>query len=261
MGPGAAVVNRLVAVADSLESQTLRERVDRIRWWHTIDLGDGIVTPGLEGATADKLRWIGLPKDLSGKSVLDIGAWDGFFSFESERRGASRVLATDSLMWRLESRNAGFLTARAALGSSVEDREIDVLELSPGHVGGTFDVVLFLGVLYHMRDPMLALERAFSVTGERLILETHLDLLDVQRPAMAFYPFDDLLGDASNWVGPNLLAVEGMLRATGFSEVLAYKPATSPNSEAGELIPIGPETTRALFGDAQSARVGVHAFR
>jgi tRNA (mo5U34)-methyltransferase len=242
-------------------SETLQERVDRIRWWHTIDLGNGIVTPGLEGVTADKLRWIGLPDDLSGKTVLDVGAWDGYFSFECERRGARRVLATDSLMWRLESGNAGFLTAREALGSAVEDQEIDVLELAPEHLGGTFDVVLFLGVLYHMRDPMLALERAFSVTGERIVLETHVDLLDVPRAAMAFYPFDELAGDFSNWVGPNLLAVDGMLRATGFSEVLAYKPPSGRDADNGELIPIGPETTREIFGDAQSGRLGIHAFR
>ena len=109
------------------------------------------------------------------------------------------------MMWRRMTGRAGFDSAREALGSTVESLEIDVMELAPERVGGTFDVVLFLGVLYHMRDPMLALERAASVTGERMILETHLDVLDVARPAMAFYPFDELAGDASNWVGPNLL--------------------------------------------------------
>ena len=226
-----------------------------------MDLGNGIVTPGLEKTTAEKLDWIGLPRDFSGKTVLDVGAWDGFFSFECERRGAKRVLATDSLMWRLETGRAGFDTAREALGSTVESLEIDVMELAPERVGGTFDVVLFLGVLYHMRDPMLALERAASVTGERMILETHLDVLDVPRPAMAFYPFDELAGDASNWVGPNLLAVEAMLRATGFREVLVSKPPTAPGPSAGELLHITPDTARQLFGDVHSARAGVHAFR
>ena len=96
------------------------------------------------------------------------------------------MLATDSLMWRLETGRAGFDTAREALGSTVESLEIDVMELAPERVGGTFDVVLFLGVLYHMRDPMLALERAASVTGERMILETHLDVLDVAPPRDGF---------------------------------------------------------------------------
>ncbi len=64
--------------------ETLPERVKRIRWFHTIDLGGGIVTPGIEKTTAEKLEYIGLPEDLSGKTVLDVGAWDGFFSFECE---------------------------------------------------------------------------------------------------------------------------------------------------------------------------------
>jgi tRNA (mo5U34)-methyltransferase len=238
-----------------------RERVEHIRWFHTMELADGVVTPGIETNTAEKLGYIGLPDDLTGKQVLDIGAWDGFFSFECERRGARRVLATDSLMWRLETGKAGFLTAREALGSRVEDLEVDVMDLSPERVGGTFDVVLFLGVLYHMRDPMLALERTASVTRERLIIETHLDMLPVPRPAMAFYPFDELAGDFSNWVGPNLLAVDGMLRATGFREVLASKPPGAPGAGAGELYPITPDTAREWFGDAQQARAGIHAIR
>jgi tRNA (mo5U34)-methyltransferase len=238
----------------------MADRVQKIRWFHTMDLGNGIITPGLE-TTLQKLDWIGLPRDFTGKTVLDVGAWDGFFSFECERRGAKRVLSTDSLMWRLETGRAGFDTAREALDSNVESLEIDVMELSPERVGGTFDVVLFLGVLYHMRDPMLALERAASVTGERMILETHLDVLDVPRPAMAFYPFDELAGDHSNWVGPNLLGVEAMLLATGFREVLVSKPPSAPGPGAGELYPITPETAAELFGSVHSARAGIHAFR
>ena len=75
------------------------ERVREIDWFHSIDLGDGIVTPGREGATAAKLERIGLPESLAGRSVLDVGAWDGFFAFEAERRGAERVLATDWYCW------------------------------------------------------------------------------------------------------------------------------------------------------------------
>lgn len=225
-----------------------------------MDLGNGILTPGLE-PTLQKLDWIGLPQDFSGKTVLDVGAWDGFFSFECERRGAKRVLATDSHMWRQMTGRAGFDIAREALGSTVESLEIDVLELAPERVGGIFDVVLLLGVLYHMRDPMLALERAASVTGERMIVETQLDLLDVPRPAMAFYPFDELAGDASNWVGPNLLGVEAMLRATGFREVLVSKPVSASGPGAGELCLITPDTARQFFGDTHTARAGIHAFR
>src|SRR5437879_7385162 len=132
----------------------LKRRVDRIRWWHTIDLGGGVITPG----ASDNLKTLpklGLPERLDGKAVLDIGAWDGFFSFEAERRGAARVLATDSFSWDGSnwSTKAGFQLARRALGSRVEDETIDVLDLAPER-SGTFDVVLFLGALYHMRHPM-----------------------------------------------------------------------------------------------------------
>src|SRR5207247_1148279 len=83
------------------------------------------------------------------------GAWDGFYSFECERRGADEVVATDSFAWSAEnwSSKAGFELAREALGSSVRAIEVDVMDLSPGVVGGTYDLVLFLGVLYHLRYP------------------------------------------------------------------------------------------------------------
>lgn len=78
---------------------------------------------------------------------------------------------------------------------------MDVYDLSPEKVG-VFDVVLFLGVLYHLSHPLLGLERVASVTGDLLIPETHVDLLDHRRPAMAFYPGGKLGGDVTNWWGP-----------------------------------------------------------
>jgi tRNA (mo5U34)-methyltransferase len=76
----------------------LRSRVAAVRWYHTIDLGQGIVTPGID-ATPFRLARLDLPTSLAGRTVLDIGAWDGFFSFEAERRGAARVVATDWYSW------------------------------------------------------------------------------------------------------------------------------------------------------------------
>ncbi|MGH2947811.1 MAG: DUF1698 domain-containing protein [Solirubrobacteraceae bacterium] len=204
--------------------EELRAAVARQGWFHTIDLGHGIVTPGRD-ESARKLGWIGLPGDLTGKSVLDVGAWDGFFSFEAERRGAARVVAVDSAAWRDPEwgpggygTKSGFELARRALGSSVEDRELELDELSPAAVG-TFDVVLFLGVLYHLRHPWAALERVASVCDGLLIVETHADLLDLRRPAMAFYEGAELAGDASNWWGPNAAALAGMLRGAGLPDV------------------------------------------
>ncbi len=204
---------------------TLRAEVAKIPfWYHRLDFGNGIITPGYAqtawGGTGDL---VGLPPSLSGKSVLDIGAWDGFFSFECERRGARRVLATDSYAWNGYQPNgkAGFNLAHRVLGSRVEDMEIDVLDLTPDRVG-TFDVVLFLGVLYHMRHPLLALERVASVTKGQLILETHVDMLDVRRPAMAFYPGVELNNDPTNWCGPNPAMVRAMLELVGFKRTVVF---------------------------------------
>src|SRR5262249_42756188 len=104
------------------------------------------------------------------------------------------------------------------LRSKVEAIEVDVMDLSPDAVGGTFDLVLFLGVLYHLRDPMTALERVASVTNDRLVLETHVDLLGLRRPAAAFYPDRALYGDATNWWGPNIAALLAMVRDAGFDD-------------------------------------------
>ena len=204
-----------------MESNKLKElqnEVSRIRWYHRIDLGNGIVTPGCTN-TQRRLKKLGLPEKLKGQTVLDIGAWDGLYSFEAERRGASRVLATDSFCWNGRGgTKAGFDLAKKILKSKVEARKIDVLDISPEKIG-SFDIVLFLGILYHMRHPMLALERAFSVTRKLLILETHTDMSWCSRPALAFYPGTELANDATNWFGPNSSAVISMLKAVGFRKI------------------------------------------
>ena len=84
--------------APAEHAEQLASEMRNIRWFHTIDLGGGLMTPGKD-PSGKKLATLGFPADLTGKTVLDIGAWDGFFSFEAERRGASRVLATDQFCW------------------------------------------------------------------------------------------------------------------------------------------------------------------
>jgi len=210
-----------------MSSASVRSRAEAIRWYHTIDLGDGVVTKGVDD-TPLRLGRLDLPASFEGLSVLDIGAWDGFFSFEAERRGASRVVATDyyswhGLGWGTGAGKAGFELAREALGSRVEDLDLDVMDLSPERVG-SFDVVLFLGVLYHLPHPLLALERVASVTRELLVLETVVDMVGFRRPAVAFYPGRELNGDPTNWWGPNVPAVHGMLRTVGFERVRTVTP-------------------------------------
>jgi tRNA (mo5U34)-methyltransferase len=216
-----------------MTKEEIQTEVAKINWWHRINLGQGIVTPGLDD-TPSKLDCLSLPVDLSGKTVLDIGAWNGFFSFEAERRGAKRVLATDSFIWSGAVPGVGkegFTLARRVLNSKVEDKFIDVMDLGPEKVG-TFDVVFFLGVLYHMRHPLLSLERVSSVIAEggMVILETHVDMLHLKRPAIAFYPTTELGNDPTNWCGPNPAAVESMLKAVGFKRVeIINKVSTSPS--------------------------------
>jgi tRNA (mo5U34)-methyltransferase len=233
-------------VADPAE---LARRVAEIHWWHTIDLGHGVVTPGRDD-TLRKLADVRMPADLSGKSVLDIGAWDGAFSFEAERRGAERVVAVDYYTWR-EGWHLGFDLAHEALGSKVEAITAPFETLDPDTLG-TFDVVLYLGVLYHARDPFMALRRCADLTRDLLIVETAVDMLDVRRPAMAFYE-GEVDGDPTTWFGPNVAACEAMLRAAGFSST---EVVLAPPSRAQRLLR---SVRTRRFGQKHGYRAIVHA--
>jgi tRNA (mo5U34)-methyltransferase len=245
-----------------LNPEELQERISRQSWFHTIDLGHGVVTPGRD-KSGRRLSRIGLPADLRGRSVLDVGAWDGFFSFEAERRGADRVVAVDGPAWREPAwgpggygTKTGFELARRALGSRVTDLELDLEQIRPETVG-RFDIVLFLGVLYHLKHPWLALERVASVCGELLIVETHADFLDLSRPAVALYPGAELDADVSNWCGPNIAALTAMLRQEGFPRLDVVHRESRPYRLARAAY-------RRLRGSSfrsQQGRIVVHAHR
>jgi tRNA (mo5U34)-methyltransferase len=230
-------------------------------WWHSIDLGQGVVTKGLQPpiVLAHLLDRIRLP-DLSGKTVLDIGAYDGFFSFEAERRGARRVVALDHYVWSLDMPRAyenwrdckergavplpgeetpywqpdklpgkrAYDIAHKALNSKVETVVGDFMKMDLQKLG-LFDVVLFLGVLYHLKDPLGGLKQVASVTKELAIIETHA----IRTPGYEdlelceFYSSNQLNWDVSNWWGPNLKALEGLCRAAGFSRVDISRPSLS----------------------------------
>jgi len=244
-----------------MNCEMLKEEVAKVRWFHTIDLGNGIVTPGVKD-TCSQVKTLQLADNLSGMSVLDIGAWDGFFSFEAEHRGASRVVATDSFVWQGKAwgGKSGFDLAKMALCSKVEDFTIDVLDLSPENVG-TFDVVLFLGVLYHMRHPLLALERVASVTKGMLILETHVDRLWDKQPLIMFYPGSELSGDATNWCGPNPAAVEAMLKSVGFKKVELIWQDASLGRRLGRALKLKLTKNRPFWQTAQQDRYVFHAWK
>jgi tRNA (mo5U34)-methyltransferase len=189
-------------------------------WWHSFELPDGTIIQGVCDLPGLKNR-IGqfpIPPDLRGKRVLDIGAWDGWFSFEMERRGAE-VLAIDN--WD----NPLFHQARAMLNSRVEYRQIDMYDLTPERVG-RFDIVLFLGVLYHLKHPLLALERVCALTTELaavdsfILREKHRQGEKVDdRPVMEFYETNEFGGQTDNWMAPSLACLQAFCRTAGFARV------------------------------------------
>jgi len=198
-------------------------------WWHSIDLGQGVVTKGYK--TPETLQYelesLRLP-DLRDKMVLDIDAWDGFFSFEAERHGARRVVALDHYAWFLDIQKygqywaeckecgvapnetpnwqpdklpgkRGYDTAHKALGSKVETVVGDFMTMDLEPLG-TFDVVFFLGVLYHMENPLASLRRVASLSNGVAIIETHAIVVPGYEhlELCEFYSSNQLQGDVSN---------------------------------------------------------------
>ena len=214
-----------------------REEIERLvaehgRWWHEIELAPGLVTPGDDSNRMKLpiLDALGLPHDLRGKRALDIGCSDGYFSFELEKRGAD-VVAIDFV----PETYTGFATARKILGSGVDYRMDNVYNLTPEGYG-RFDVVLFLGVLYHLRKPLAALDAIRSVMheGAQLFVGTMLideyfllpdgstTTLDTVNPLLKnvplwqAYPGDTLNGDFTNCFAPNRRALEAALQEAQF---------------------------------------------
>lgn len=141
-------------------SMSLQAEVDAIHWYHEFNFPDGVVAkPKTPDAASHRRLWDFITRELdridfAGKSVLDIGCWDGYWSFYSERRGASHVLATDdsSQNWAGDS---GLTLAKRLLGSKIEtDTDRSVYDLAK--LDRTFDVILCLGVYYHLLDPFHA---------------------------------------------------------------------------------------------------------
>jgi tRNA (mo5U34)-methyltransferase len=124
-----------------------------------------------------------------------------------------------------------------------------------------FDVVLFLGVLYHLRHPLLALERVASVTRELMIVETVVDLVGFRRPAMVFYPDRELNNDPTNWWGPNAAAVEAMIRSVGFDEVRRVTPPPSVPYRAARAVSHWLRGINSIPNAFRQDRAAFHAHR
>jgi len=195
-----------------------RRRLSQTGWWHSFELPDSTLIEGVNSLEAQRNRIarFPIPADLTGKRVLDIGAWDGWFTFEMERRGAE-VVAIDR--WD----NPRFREMHAALGSRADYRQMNVYQLSPAALG-QFDVVLFLGVLYHLKHPLLALERVCSVTKSFAAVESFalterfLPGMDVEAyPLLKFFERDGFGGQFDNWFAATPQCLLGMCRTAGFA--------------------------------------------
>jgi len=206
-----------------VDPEEARRRIATVKhWYHQIEVAPGVVTPGTN-ESQHALRMLPLPAECDGMRVLDVGARDGFFSFELERRGAD-VLAVDIM----PAHETGFPVAADLLGSRVEHLLENVNNISPER-HGTFDLVLFLGILYHLRNPLYTLDRMWDVCRGRILVETEVFPSSTSRlpwrllrhragdePLMRFYPRSELRQDLSNWWVPNVACARALLYAAGF---------------------------------------------
>ncbi|WP_342129371.1 class I SAM-dependent methyltransferase [Hydrogenophaga sp. OTU3427] len=173
-------------------------------WHHTFEILPGLVTPGSYDPRF-LLDALGLPADLSGQRVLDIGPSDGFFSLAAQRRGAS-VVAVD-----YRSKEAhGFGAMEKITGATFDYHCANVYDLSAATLG-TFDHVLFLGVLYHLPDMMKALAIVRSLCHGTMYLESHAaNDLPSEHALARYHRHDALAGDITNFWSPNAACIRDM---------------------------------------------------
>lgn len=214
------------------EIEEIQGRVDELQWFHDWTLVPGVRTKGMS-PMLERVRHFPIPEDLSGKRVLDIGCADGFFTFLAEARGAE-VVAIDS--WPRQ----GFFLAREVLNSQVEFHHMSVYDLGPERFG-LFDLVFFFGVYYHLKNPLLALERIASVTKDWALIESEIMVppsksrgakrvrpwdrfrgrpsppsSQPQDAASYFFEHDEFNRDPTNWWIPNIDCLLQTARAAGF---------------------------------------------
>ncbi|SRR5579871_35871 len=201
--------------------QDFSEDLARKGWFHSFRLPDGTFYDGHLSVEELQRRVSLMPieENLSGRRVLDIGAWDGWYSFEMERRGAE-VVALDCVAV------PNFRKIHSALHSKVDYRVGDIHDIAPAEIG-RFDIVLFLSVLYHLKHPLLALERVCSLSTDLVVLSSFTsdggtkpvaELLN-EIPRLDFFETDELGGQFDNWFGPNVACLLALCRAAGFPRV------------------------------------------
>jgi len=195
-----------------------------------MDLGNGIVTPGWSDPVREKLPYFGLPENMSGFRVLDVGCAEGFFSFEAERRGAAEVVSLDFDPECIKR----FGICAEALGSSILPQVMSVYDLDPQELG-TFDLVMFFGLLYHLPNPLLGIEKVAAMTRGTLLVQSRTleiqSLADV--PLAQFWPDGVISGPPSHPVrdptcywDPNAACISAMLAHVGMVNIERLDPPT-----------------------------------
>jgi tRNA (mo5U34)-methyltransferase len=221
----------------SLSPAQIQERVDALGpWFHNLDLNGVPTAPSHFLGDYPAVKWRrfadAVPRDLAGKTVLDIGCNAGFYSLEMKRRGAARVVGIDSDDEYLsQARFAADVT-----GFDIEFRRMSVYDV--GALRETFDVVLFLGVLYHLRHPLLALDLIHEHVARDLLLFQSMqrgskdvkslakdhdfwteDIFDEGAYPKLHFIEHEYAQDWTNWWVPNRACAEAMLRSAGFEIV------------------------------------------
>jgi len=201
----------------------VRQRVEREPYWfQKIDIMPGLKTPGWSDPLTEKLPFFGLPEDLTGKRVLDIGCAEGFFSFEAEARGAREVVAIDSFPDSIRR----FNIVREARQSNANAFLMNVYDLDPERLG-TFDLVLFYGVFYHLKHPQLALAAIQKICVGDLLFQTFIleDPRVKDEPWAKYHPHGLMSGannehfDATVFWLFNSMACIAMLDSLGFEDI------------------------------------------
>jgi tRNA (mo5U34)-methyltransferase len=200
-------------------------------WFQNIEVFPGLYTSGWSDPASEKLPYYGLPEDLTGMRVLDIGCAEGFFSFEAERRGAREVIGIDSFPESIRR----FNIVKYARQSNAMAFLMNVYDLEPRRLG-TFDLVLFYGVFYHLKHPQLALERIRSICAGSLLFQTYI----CEEPALQgapwarFHPHGLMSGSNHELFDPtvfwlfNSACCLGMLDLVGFTDLKIVSTAPNP---------------------------------
>jgi tRNA (mo5U34)-methyltransferase len=217
-----------------MTNDEVSQKLNTVPWYHRFEIVPGVFTPGkLLSKPKELFTHFGLPSDLIGKRVLEVGTWDGPVAFECEARGAI-VTALDIQ----DPARTGFNVAREILGSKVTYVQGSVYDAAR-LLTGTFDYIFFLGVFYHLKHPVLAFEELSNLLAQDglLVFEgeclrgywedeigTRCNIPDLSAiansdvPLCLFYA-DSFKGDDSNWFIPNFSCLKGWMRATGLSVV------------------------------------------